>query len=313
MPATTPDVSSAPAVTGPITVLDGGLSTALEALGADLGSDLWTARLLGDAPHLIAEAHRAFFAAGAQVATAASYQASVPSLVAAGFDEREAARLITSSVTLAQQVRDEVVASADPSTEARPRLLVAASVGPYGAVLADGSEYRGRYGLSARQLRDFHAPRLELLASTGPDLLAVETIPDVDEARVLVRLLDEIGIPAWFTYSVKEGRTSAGQSLAEAYDAVAGSTSVVAAGVNCSHPDEVLGAVRASVRATGLPAVAYPNKGGRWDSATRTWEGATGLEIGLVSSWVAAGTRYVGGCCGTGPADIAALATALAT
>ena len=101
---------------------------------------------------------------------------------------------------------------------------MAASVGPYGAVLADGSEYRGRYGLSAPQLRDFHAPRLELLASTGPDLFAVETIPDVDEARVLVALLDEIGIPAWFTYSVREGRTCAGQSLTEAYDALAGSS-----------------------------------------------------------------------------------------
>jgi homocysteine S-methyltransferase len=307
MPATTPDLSPAPVDPDRVTVLDGGLSTALEGLGADLSSALWTARLLSDAPHLISAAHRAFFDAGAQVATAASYQASVPSLVAAGFSERDAARLITSSVELAQRARDEATAAAPE----RP-LLVAASVGPYGAVLADGSEYRGRYGLSARQLRDFHAPRLELLASTAPDLFAVETIPDVDEAQVLVPLLDEIGIPAWLTYSVREGRTCAGQSLTEAYEVLAGCTSIVAAGVNCSQPDEVLGAVRASVQATGLPAVAYPNKGGRWDSATRTWEGASGLEIGLVSSWVAAGTQYVGGCCGTGPDDIAALASALA-
>ena len=188
---------------------------------------------------------------------------------------------------------------------------MAASVGPYGAVLADGSEYRGRYGLSAGQLRDFHAPRLELLASTAPDLIAVETIPDVEEARVLVPLLDELGIPAWFTYSVREGRTNAGQSLPEAYDALAGSTSIIAAGVNCSHPDDVLPAVRAAVEATGLPAVAYPNKGGRWDSATRTWEGASGLELDSVDAWMAAGATYVGGCCGTGPADIEALASAL--
>ena len=305
MPATTPSDQ--------VTILDGGLSTALEALGADLGSALWTARLLSEAPHLIAAAHRAYFYAGAQVAIAASYQASVPNLVAAGFDEAEAARLITSSITLAQQVRDEVAATADPTIGGEPRLLVAASVGPYGAVLADGSEYRGRYGLSARQLRDFHAPRLELLASTAPDLIAVETIPDADEARVLVPLLDEIGIPAWFTYSVRDGVTNAGQSFSEAYDAIAGSSSVFAAGVNCSRPDDVLPAVRASVEATGLPAVAYPNKGGRWDSATRTWEGASGLDVDLVDAWVAAGARYVGGCCGTGPDDIAALAAALAT
>lgn len=298
MPASTPS--------DPVTVLDGGLSTALEELGADLSSSLWTARLLSEAPHLVAAAHRAYFDAGAQVAIAASYQASVPGLVAAGFDEAEAARLIASSVTIAQQVRDEVVA-----TGRGGRLLVAASVGPYGAVLADGSEYRGRYGLSAAQLRDFHAPRLELLASTDPDLIAVETIPDVEEARVLVPLLDELGIPAWFTYSVREGRTNVGQSLPEAYDALAGSTSIIAAGVNCSHPDDVLPAIRAAVEATGLPAVAYPNKGGRWDSATRTWEGASGLELDSVDAWVAAGATYVGGCCGTGPADIEALASAL--
>lgn len=289
----------------PVTVLDGGLSTALEDLGADLGSALWTARLLSDDPQLVVAAHRAYFAAGAQVAIAASYQASVPSLVAAGFDADEAARLITSSVALARQARDEA-----PAAEER-RLLVAASVGPYGAVLADGSEYRGRYGLSASRLRDFHAPRLELLASSEPDLFAVETIPDVDEARVLVELLDEVGIPAWFTYSVREGRTCAGQSLSEAYDALAGSAALLAAGVNCSHPDEVLGAVRAAVAATGLPAVAYPNKGGSWDSATRTWEGATGLEPASVSAWVEAGARYVGGCCGTGPSDIEALSAAV--
>lgn len=297
MPATTPSDR--------VTVLDGGLSTALEALGADLGSALWTARLLSEAPELIAAAHRAYFRAGAQVAIAASYQASVPNLVAAGFDEREAAGLVTSSVTIAQQVRDEA------STTSGPPLLVAASVGPYGAVLADGSEYRGRYGLSVRRLRDFHAPRLELLASTAPDLFAVETIPDVEEAEVLVPLLDEIGIPAWFSYSVREGATNAGQSLSEAYAVVAGSTAVIAAGVNCSRPDDVLPAVRASVEATGLPAVAYPNRGGRWDSASRTWEGASGLDVELVDAWGSAGARYVGGCCGTGPDDIAALASAL--
>jgi homocysteine S-methyltransferase len=299
MPATSP--------TDSVTVLDGGLSTALEELGADLGSSLWTARLLGDDPQLVVAAHRAYFDAGAQVAIAASYQASVPSLVAAGFDADEAARLITSSVALARQARDEASADSDRG------LLVAASVGPYGAVLADGSEYRGRYGLSASELRAFHAPRLDLLASSGPDLFAVETIPDVDEARVLVELLDEIGIPAWFTYSVREGRTCAGQSLSEAYDALAGSASILAAGVNCSHPDEVLDAVRASVTATGLPAVAYPNKGGSWDSTTRAWEGESGLDAASVSAWVEAGARYVGGCCGTGPADIEALSAALST
>ncbi|WP_134764630.1 homocysteine S-methyltransferase [Nocardioides sp. 1609] len=283
------------------TILDGGLSTALEELGADLGSALWTARLLRDDPARIVAAHRAYFEAGAEVATAASYQASVPSLVAAGLDEAEATRLVVTAVELARVARDE-------ATDTRGTgLRVAASVGPYGAVLADGSEYRGRYGRTARELRDFHGPRLELLASAGPDLFAVETVPDLDEAAVLVPLLDEIGIPAWFGYVVRGAETAAGQPLEDAYAVLSGSTSLVAAGVNCSAPGDVLDAVTTSVTVTGLPAVVYPNRGGTWNSETRAWEGVGGLDVGLVDAWVGAGARLVGGCCGTGPRDIAAL------
>lgn len=287
-------------MTGPV-VLDGGLSTALEQQGADLGGALWTARLLGEEPGRLAEAHRAYYRAGAHVATTASYQVSVEGLVAAGYDAAEARRLITRSVALAQEVRDELA-------DTRPGLLVAASVGPYGAFLADGSEYRGRYGVSSGRLRDFHRPRLELLAAAGPDLLAVETIPDADEAEVLVALLDDLGVPAWFSYSVRGATTNAGQPLAEAYAVLAGSRSVVAAGVNCSEQADVLGAVREAVAVTGLPAVAYPNRGGSWDSDAKQWAYGGPLDLDLVGSWVAAGTRYVGGCCGTGPADIAELA-----
>ena len=209
-------------------VLDGGLSTALEQQGADLGGALWTARLLGEAPERIAAAHRAYVEAGAQVATTASYQASVEGLVAAGYDAAEARRLITRSVTVAQEVRDEVA-------DTHPGVLVAASVGPYGAFLADGSEYTGRYGVSSARLREFHESRLELLVAAGPDLLAVETIPDTDEAEVLVALLDQLDVPAWFSYSVRGDTTSAGQPLSEAYAVLAGSRAVVAAGVNCSE------------------------------------------------------------------------------
>lgn len=287
-------------MTGPV-VLDGGLSTALEQQGADLGGDLWTARLLGEEPRRLAEAHRAYYRAGAHVATTASYQVSIEGLVAAGYDKAEARRLITRSVTLAQEVRDEL-------GDTRPGLLVAASVGPYGAFLADGSEYRGRYGVSSARLRDFHRPRLELLAAAGPDLLAVETIPDADEAEVLVALLDDLGVPAWFSYSVRGATTNAGQPLAEAYAVLAGSRSVVAAGVNCSEQSDVLGAVREAVAATGLPAVAYPNRGGSWDSDAKQWVYGGPFDLDLVEPWVAAGARYVGGCCGTGPSDIAQLA-----
>jgi homocysteine S-methyltransferase len=293
-------MAASPAPDG-VVVLDGGLSTALEQRGADLGGALWTARLLADDPSRIAAAHRDYYLAGAQVATTASYQASVDGLTAAGFDAAEARRLIILSVTIAQRVRDELA-------DAHPGLLVAASVGPYGAVLADGSEYRGRYGVPAARLRDFHAARLELLAAAGPDVLAVETIPDVVEAEVLRPLLDDLGLPAWFSYSVRGAATSAGQPLTEAYAVLAGSEAVVAAGVNCSDQADVLGAVREAVRTTGRPAVAYPNRGGSWDSRTKQWVYGGPLDLELVGSWIEAGAGFVGGCCGTGPADIAAIA-----
>jgi homocysteine S-methyltransferase len=284
-----------------MTVLDGGLSTALEQQGVDLSSSLWTARLLAEDPGQILQAHRSFYAAGAQVATTATYQASVEGFAGAGYGADTARRLIGRSVTLAQEARDELA-------DARPGLLVAASVGPYGAFLADGSEYRGAYGVSRTRLREFHAPRLELLAGSAPDLLAVETIPDADEAEVLVELLDDLGVPAWFSYSVKGSATCAGQPLSEAYAVLAGRAAIVAAGVNCSEQRDVLAAVETAVAVTGLPGVAYPNKGGSWDSTSKSWSYGASLDLDLVGSWVAAGVRYVGGCCGTGPADIAALA-----
>ena len=183
----------------------------------------------------------------------------------------------------------------------------APSVGPSGAVPGAGSEYRGRYGVSAARLRDFHGPRLEVLAAAGPDLLAVETIPDVDEAVVLAGLLDEIGLPAWFSYSIRGEQTCAGQPLAEAYAALAYCSALIAAGVNCSAEEDVLGAVETAVRQTGLPAVAYPNRGGSWDPVTKTWSDAHPFDFDLVDAWIAAGATFVGGCCGFGPSDIRAL------
>lgn len=287
-------------------VLDGGLSNALEDRGHDLSSALWTARLLRDAPGEIVAVHRAYFAAGAGVATTASYQASVPGLVAAGASQSEAEALIVASVRLAREARDQAAAHTEVP------LFVAASVGPYGAARADGSEYTGRYGRTAAQLRDFHGPRLELLAAAGPDLLAVETIRDADEAEVLVQLLDEIGMPAWFSYSVASGTTRAGQPLASAFAVLKGSTTIRAAGVNCSAPADVPTAVRTAVTVTGLPGVAYPNRGEAWDNAAHAWTGLGTFAPDEVRSWIAAGAQLVGGCCRVGEDDIAAIAQVVA-
>jgi homocysteine S-methyltransferase len=288
-------------------VLDGGLSNALEDRGHDLSSDLWTARLLRDDPGEIVAVHRGYFAAGARVATTASYQASVPGLTAAGLTRSEAERQIASSVRLAREARDEAAAHTETP------LFVAASVGPYGAAQADGSEYTGRYGRTAGQLRDFHGPRLELLAAAGPDLLAVETIPDAEEAEVLVPLLDEIGMPAWFSYSVANGATRAGQPLASAYEVLSDSRTIRAAGVNCSVPADVPAAVRTAVAVTGLPGVAYPNRGEDWDNISHSWVGSGTFAPRDVRSWLDAGAQLVGGCCRVGADDIAAIADVVAS
>jgi homocysteine S-methyltransferase len=274
-----------------VVALDGGLSTALEERGADLSGDRWTARLLTDDPDLLAAAHRAFYLAGARVATTASYQATDPHLLAR-------------SVAIASGARDQLV-------ETHAGLLVAASVGPYGAVLADGSEYRGRYGIGRARLRDFHAPRIDVLAAAGADLLAVETLPDQEEAEVVADLLADAGLPAWVSYTVSGDRTAAGQPLAEAYAVLADRPGVAAAGVNCSAQDDVLGAVSAAVAATGLPAVAYHNRGGSWDAGAKRWSYGDAIDLDLLDAWVAAGARWVGGCCGTGPCDIAGLSRRL--
>jgi homocysteine S-methyltransferase len=285
-------------------VLDGGMSNALEDRGHDLTGGLWTARLLRDAPEEIAAVHRTYFVARARVATTASYQASIEGFSRLGLTRAEAETLIRRSVLLAREVRDDLA-------EDGVQRWVAASVGPYGAALADGSEYRGRYGVTAAQLRDFHRPRLELLASAGPDLVAVETIPDVDEAEVLVELLDQIGLPAWFSYSAVGLQTRSGQPLEEAFHVAASCRSVVAVGVNCCAPEDVLPAVRLAVETTGLPAVAYPNRGEDWEATRRAWSGRAQFDPALATTWVAAGAQYVGGCCRVGPRDIAAIADAV--
>jgi homocysteine S-methyltransferase len=287
-----------------IVILDGGLSNGLAARGHDLSDELWTARLLRDSPEEIAAVHRAYFAAGAEVATTASYQASVPGFQRAGLGRRDAEALIVSSVTIARAVRDELAGDGR-------RRLVAASVGPYGAVLADGSEYRGHYGVSRARLRDFHLPRLEVLVAAGPDLLAVETIPDLDEAEVLVSLLAGLGVPAWLSFSVAGGRTRAGQPLEDAFAVARGESSLVAVGVNCCDPSDVLQALEVAADVSGKPGVAYPNAGRAWDSRTRSWAGSSSYDVAAARAWVAAGASYVGGCCEVGPADIAALASAL--
>ncbi|WAJ47820.1 homocysteine S-methyltransferase [Mycobacterium sp. Aquia_216] len=276
-------------------ISDGGLATELEARGHDLSDPLWSARLLADAPDEIVAVHAAYFRAGAKIATTASYQASFEGFAAHGIDRDRAVELLCRSVELAQAARDETGAG---------DLLVAASIGPYGAALADGSEYRGRYGLSVEALTRWHRPRLEVLAAAGADVLACETIPDADEAEALVDLVRTVGVPAWLSYTIDGTATRAGQPLAEAFAVAAGVDEIVAVGVNCCAPADVLPAIDIA-SAIGKPVIVYPNSGERWDGGR--WTGAPQYSAELARQWIAAGARIVGGCCRVGPADIAGL------
>lgn len=283
-----------------VLISDGGLATELEARGHDLSDDLWSARLLAEAPDEIVAVHEAFFRAGAHIATTASYQASFEGFAAQGIDRVEAERLMRRSVELARSARGAASAPA----------WVAASVGPYGAMLAQGEEYVGRYGLSVAELAAWHRPRLEVLTAADPDVLALETIPDSDEAEALVGLVGEQDIPAWLSYTIAGDRTRAGQPLEEAFAVAADVPQIVAVGVNCCAPADVLGAVVTARRVTGKPVIVYPNSGEVWDGANRVWVGTPGMDTGLAAEWVAAGARIVGGCCRVRPDDIAAMAAA---
>jgi homocysteine S-methyltransferase len=279
-------------------VLDGGLATLLEARGHDLSSDLWSARLLTDDPEAIVAAHAEFFDAGAQVATTASYQASFPGFAALGLDREQAADLMRLSVALARRARDEH----------RPDGWVAASVGPYGASLADGSEYRGDYDLDVAGLRAFHRPRLDVLAAAGADVLAAETIPCLAEVEALCAELDGTGLTAWLSLSANRDRTRAGEPLAEAWEMAADVAEIIAVGVNCCAPADVAVALAGA----GGRLVAYPNSGQGWDAVRRTWTGASAFDAGAVEGWLDAGVRLVGGCCRVGPDDVTAVARTVA-
>ncbi|HEY9441231.1 MAG TPA: homocysteine S-methyltransferase [Streptomyces sp.] len=282
-------------------LLDGGLSNQLRAQGCDLSGALWSAGPLVDEPGQIEAAHAAYVRAGAQVLITASYQATFEGFARRGIEEARAAELMAGTVAAARRAADEV----------EREVWVAASVGPYGAMLADGSEYRGGYGLTVRELERFHRPRVAALASAEPDALALETVPDMDEAQALLRVVADYGLPVWLSYTIEGERTRAGQPLQEAFGLAAGNGQVVAVGVNCCDPADADRAVELAAAVTGKPVVLYPNSGERWDEASREWTGPSTFDPERVRSWTRAGARLVGGCCRVGPSTIAELAQLL--
>ena len=275
-----------------ITKLDGGLSTALENNGNKLTTSLWTGELILVNPSEITKAHLDFINAGADIIITSSYQISYLGCSKRGWSESKTDQALRGSTQLA---KDAVLKSGKS-------VKVASSIGPYGAALADGSEYKGNYGVSKSVLKDFHARRLEVLISTSPDLLALETMPDTFEVEVLLELLSDCPIPYWVSYSCKAGnQTNAGQSFTEA---VSLAKDAMAVGINCTAPELITDLL---LSAEGVkPFVVYPNSGRSWNAKTKEWEGSSeaGFDELLIKSWISAGAQIIGGCCGIGADEI---------
>jgi homocysteine S-methyltransferase len=296
-------------------VLDGALATELERRGQSLDDPLWSARTLIEAPELIESVHHDYFAAGADVGTSSSYQATFEGFAKRGLNDARAEELLRLSVALVRRARDRFWRESS-NHAGRRRPLVAASVGCYGAFLHDGSEYRGDYGLGVDELMDFHRRRLRVLADAGCDLLAFETIPSRLEAEAILRLLEEDldAPPAWLSFSCRNGKeVSHGERFRDCVQIAGASERVVGVGINCTSPARVSSLLRSAKGATDKLLLVYPNSGESWDGRTHRWTADEPCPpLGeLVSGWYRLGARGFGGCCRTTPDDIRELGSRL--
>ena len=320
-------------------VLDGALATYLETLGADISGSLWSADILLQDPALIKQAHLDYYRAGANVAITASYQASLPGLVKhIGGSEEEAKYLVRRSVELAQDARRSYVAETIAALNEDEKqkiakkagsieeyeqavvegLFVAGSVGPYGAFLADGSEYRGDYTVSNDDMKSFHRGRIQSLVEAGVDILAIETIPSKREIEALVELL-QTEFPdqeAWFAFTLRDSEHIAdGTLLNEVVSLFDDVQQVVALGFNCVPDDIALAALKIMAPLTKRGTlIVYPNSGEQWNAKAREWEGHRTEGSTLANKtveWWHAGAGLIGGCCRTTPVDIGIMKKAL--
>lgn len=295
----------------PALVIDGALATELERRGCDLKDSLWSAKILLEQPEKIKQVHYDYFKAGADCAITASYQATIAGFAKRGLSEAEAIALMKKSVTLAKEARDEFWA-VEANRTGRVKPFVAASVGPYGAYLANGEEYTGNYGLTEKELMDFHRPRMRALIEAGADLLACETIPCLIEAQALVKLLGEFqSVHAWISFSCRdEAHVCEGDRFEDCIRQIEASPFVDAVGVNCTSPRFIPALIREAKKATQKPVLVYPNSGETYDAAKSDWDGHRIYESfgEEAKEWYNAGARLIGGCCRTTPEDIQAIA-----
>ncbi|PWA66884.1 selenocysteine Se-methyltransferase [Artemisia annua] len=309
---------------GGVGVIDGGLATELERYGADLNDPLWSAKCLVNSTNLIRQVHLDYLEAGADIIITASYQATIQGFEAKGYSSEEGESMLRRSVEIACEARDVYYERCRGSStdylgdgrilKHRP-ILVAASVGSYGAYLADGSEYSGDYGdaMNLEFLKDFHRRRVQVLAESGADLIAFETVPNKLEAQAFVELLEEgINIPAWLAFNSKDGvNVVSGDSLAECAEVADSCMKVVAVGINCTPPRFIGGLISTIKKVTTKPILIYPNSGESYDAQLKQWVKNTGVPdedfVSYVNTWCEMGASLVGGCCRTTPDTIRAI------
>ncbi|XP_021770317.1 homocysteine S-methyltransferase 2-like isoform X1 [Chenopodium quinoa] len=310
---------------GGFAIVDGGLATELERHGADLNDPLWSAKCLVTSPHLVRQVHLDYLEAGADIIISASYQATIQGFRAKGLSQEESEALLRKSVEIACEARElyyencgkaSVEARHDSKILKSRPILVAASVGSYGAYLADGSEYSGNYGntVTLDFLKDFHRRRVQVLAESGADLIAFETIPNKVEAQAYAELLEEenINIPAWFTFSSKDGENVvSGDSFPECASIAEASKKVVAVGINCTPPRFIQGLILSIKKVATKPIIIYPNSGETYDPIIKEWVQNTGVLdedfVSYVKHWQKAGASLFGGCCRTTPKTISGI------
>lgn len=296
----------------PVMILDGAMATELENVGCDLNDSLWSAKVLIENPELIKRVHMDYFEAGADCAITASYQATIEGYKERGLTEQEAIELIQKSVVIAREARDEFW-ELHKQDQKRPKPLVAASVGPYGAFLSDGSEYRGDYAIGEDELMTFHRNRMKALVEAGADLLACETIPCLLEAKAIVKVMKEFPqITAWIAFSARDGQHICdGEKIAECAKWLHTQEQVAAIGINCTSPNFVPSLLKEIQAHTTKPIVLYPNSGEQYDPTDKTWQASNQAHnyCQLSKQWHEAGARLIGGCCRTTPEDIRAIAS----
>ena len=293
-------------------ILDGALATELEHRGCNINDSLWSAKILAENPEIIEKVHYDYFASGADCAITSSYQATIDGFVEKGFTESEAISLIRKSVSIAKKARDDFWKYPLNRTN-RPVPLVAGSVGPYGAYLADGSEYRGDYKITEEELINFHRPRVKILVEEGVDILACETIPNLIEAKAIIKLLEEFpGVYCWISFSCKNDlEISDGTLISDCAKFLDNCAQVAAIGINCTAPQYVQSLITEIKSNSNKPVVVYPNSGEEYNANSKTWHGDSSSEAYCCNAkgWFDKGANLIGGCCRTTPEDIKAIAT----